>query len=488
MEKQLTGVFSQSRTAVAAATEEQLFLRTKATTLDLGAGNSLVEVFSGECSGLSNGFLLPEQFVRAFSNFKKSGAPIRFLFFSKGAWLDVDHQAFEELKEGFLAGKTTLKVNCDGKEYLLDFLRMLRIGMDTRRQNSIAWIDVHGRCYFPANAVDESGNQENISEKIDLGLRLGNSLLLPSLSSRPPGRTNANFDCAKEFIGEDTEVSSPRWPDTRTLRDDGKSYKVVERLFLSGIKKYIRDVVVTSIHRCSPSTPSGKSRLLSVRLHKSATLKARGRANVKFGWYGTSATDITTIMSYGFRQPNSGRLGSSAHGVGIHLSPLYSPFSSATLSETDEDDEKHVFLCRVIMGNPEEVPAGSTQDQPSNNSFDTAVDSFVNPNWYVVWSTHMNTHIVPEYIVSFKSSELRHGPGKLLGMHKLSAVADLSFPTILAEMGSFLPFSKTQALEILYNRYKVGRISKETFMKHIRLIMGDNLLIAFVRRSRSKRK
>lgn len=77
---------------------------------------------------------------------------------------------------------------------------------------------------------------------------------------------------------------------------------------------------------------------------------------------------------------------------------------SANLAEADENGERHMLLCRVILGNVEKVEAGSRQCYPSNVGFDSGSDDLNNPKWYIVWSRNMNTHILPECVVSFKSS------------------------------------------------------------------------------------
>lgn len=82
---------------------------------------------------------------------------------------------------------------------------------------------------------------------------------------------------------------------------------------------------------------------------------------------------------------------------------------SSLLSTPDENGEKHLILCQVLMGNSEQIPAGSYQFHPSNDLFDTAVDDLKSPRWFIVWTTHMNTHILPLYVVTFKSSNQIHG-------------------------------------------------------------------------------
>ncbi|KAH9330066.1 hypothetical protein KI387_002174, partial [Taxus chinensis] len=80
----------------------------------------------------------------------------------------------------------------------------------------------------------------------------------------------------------------------------------------------------------------------------------------------------------------------------------------AAYSDVDENGEQHMVLCRVILGNVELVSPGSQQFHPSSEEFDTGVDDLMNPRRYIVWSTHMNTHILPEYVVSFKVSPHLH--------------------------------------------------------------------------------
>ena len=56
------------------------------------------------------------------------------------------------------------------------------------------------------------------------------------------------------------------------------------------------------------------------------------------------------------------------------------------------------------MGNMEPVHPGSRQCHPSSEDFDSGVDDLLNPKHYIIWDMNMNTHIHPEYVVSFKVS------------------------------------------------------------------------------------
>lgn len=76
---------------------------------------------------------------------------------------------------------------------------------------------------------------------------------------------------------------------------------------------------------------------------------------------------------------------------------------SACNSVIDKDGLRHILLCRVILGKAELVQIGSEQCHPSSEEFDSGMDNLTSPRKFIVRSTHMNTHILPEYVVSFRA-------------------------------------------------------------------------------------
>ena len=68
----------------------------------------------------------------------------------------------------------------------------------------------------------------------------------------------------------------------------------------------------------------------------------------------------------------------------------------------DDDGIKHILLCRVLLGKTELVNPFSTQCHPSSDDFQSGVDNLTSPKKFVVWSSQMNTHILPEFVISFK--------------------------------------------------------------------------------------
>lgn len=82
-------------------------------------------------------------------------------------------------------------------------------------------------------------------------------------------------------------------------------------------------------------------------------------------------------------------------------------FGSALSCVADESGVRHILLCRVIMGKSEVVLPGSKQFHPSSNEFDSGVDNLLSPRKYIIWNAFMNSHIFPEFVISFKSPCLK---------------------------------------------------------------------------------
>lgn len=84
------------------------------------------------------------------------------------------------------------------------------------------------------------------------------------------------------------------------------------------------------------------------------------------------------------------------------VSTFFSLKDSSAAAESD-DGMRFLLLSRVILGKSEIVPRGSTQSCPSSQEFDSGVDDLASPSKYIVWSTHMNTHVLPEFLVCIKA-------------------------------------------------------------------------------------
>lgn len=350
-------------------------------------------------------------------------------------------------------------------------------------------------------------------------------------------------------------VNSPQWSDSKQcssleasefeslgdrllkLEDGNEEYVAVQSRFLSGLSKIAVGTTVTGIYRNTHTSAMGQARLQAFHRQVEFTRMSRGNANVRSAWHGTSSKCAVAIILHGFSHSRAHN-NVPSYGVGVYLAPEDRSYLSASFSDIDKNGEQYMVLCRVILGNVEKVPLGSQQFHPTCEKFDSGVDDLTNPKCYIIWSTHMNMHILPEYIVSFKvphqmhecwaESKAKQGicgvpksfsssledvevarQGSVYDMHPSSAsvegrkskmqapakgstripsAASMSFPKLFSVIRKSLPPAYMNTLEHLYAQYKAGKIGKETIIRNVRMIVGDKLLIAAIQSIRGQTK
>lgn len=320
------------------------------------------------------------------------------------------------------------------------------------------------------------------------------------------------------------------------LENGNHEYVVVRNKFLAGLSTLVTFSSIVGIYRCVPSSSSAQARLQAFQNHVEITRKYRGKANIRYAWHGTSRKGVAGIVLHGFGQTNTPNNG-AAYGIGVYLSPEDCSHVSAGYSDVDENGLRHMVLCRVIMGNMEQVQPGSQQFHPSNEHCDSGVDDIKNPKHFIIWSTHMNTHIHPEYVVSFKVSTQMHDyPGskadhfahsnlatakhtmldgpwqqgypnemarhrqsypvkedqKKIEGHvevpvKMPTSAWMPFPMLFSVIQRHLSKTSIDSLEHHYSNFKNRRISREVLIKMVRKIAGDKLLIAAIKSIKSQK-
>ncbi|MCL7045362.1 hypothetical protein MKW94_012419 [Papaver nudicaule] len=449
------------------------------------------------------GYCSTQALIQNYTNFKQSDVPIRFMYYKNGTWIGFSKDVFEVLKEAFIGSKPIVEVSIDGATYLVDFLRMLQIDLVSGNRRSVSWIDVENKCFFPKFTVEEKSDDNcevvefptlKIEIKIDSSKHLSKRKR-KNLSHVEDAESDTESSSDDQHSGVKRARVSPmvmekgKWPNVEILKDEEKNYIDIKNIFLSGLRKVDGDVNITSIRRCLHAGPVGVARLQAFQRQMELTKAARGGvSDVRLAWHGTSSESIANIILHGFGLDNKPSASEAAYGDGIYLSPARSPETSAILSEADKNGEKHVLLCRVIMGNIEKVELGSDQCYPSNANFDTGVDNLANPRWYIVWGSHMSKHILPEYIVSYKSSP-DHQQGLPTGTPILkrenTPSSTMSFPRLFTAMKSSLPITSIQELESLYGLFKDGKVPKDVLIRQLRSIAGDQLITSTVHKIRS---
>ncbi|XP_075495134.1 inactive poly [ADP-ribose] polymerase RCD1-like isoform X1 [Primulina tabacum] len=438
--------------------------------------------------------------IQNYSNFKRTSEPKRVMFYDHGSWADYPEAVVEVIKLGFSEGKPAIEARIQGLDRFLDFYRMLEIELESGNQRSISWIDVDGKCFFPKIFINSYDNNDpdfiagyENSPKIEIEIKLNKLGSSESLKSSDlnemgnlskgkreeqaemdqPEESSFNAKVKRPKIVCEEELQSPRWPKTRVLRAEEEGYTLVKNLFLTGLKTLEPGAEVTVINQCVRRGPLDVARRQVFMKQMEITKQARGASNMVFAWYGTSAEGVESILMHGFGIPAMASR-SEGHGLGIHLSPVRSPQNSALLSEMDENGEKHIILCKVILGKCEKIDAESRQSHPSSVEYDTGVDDLTSPKWYTVWYGNMNTHIVPECVVSYRTSNV---PGSVNGVLSVNWVPPSRLiAKLLYRMKSYLPMPKFQELQTLCGLYNEGKLGKNVFMRQLRSVIGDDLL------------
>ncbi|XP_050214316.1 probable inactive poly [ADP-ribose] polymerase SRO3 [Mercurialis annua] len=424
---------------------------------------------------------------RNYDNFKRSAVPVRFMYFNHdGCWTDFSTEVIDSLKSAFLNCKPLVDLSITGSSYLFDFMRMLQTDFDSGSQRSIAWIDENGKCFFP---------KKFIGEDFDLKLKLNHhrQAVNPTIEIDIRIAYINNNDGIKRKRKEEPEVSSgdvlkrqrlDTWPDcVRLLIESELAFATVRDYFLNGMKKIDPAVKITAVRQWEHRAPMRHARFLTfekqIEVTKTALFRD-GRSNVVYAWYGAPVKDVKSVLMYGFGLPSK-VYGPDSYGIGVYLSPVGFPHLSVKYADVDENGEKHVVLCRVILGNLEQVGAGSSQDCPSGRRFDTGTDDVDNPKFFVVWQCNMSKHIIPEAVVSFKHS-VQFLQGKLKG----SLDTKKSLEKLISNLRNFLPLAKFQDVETLFKTFRAGKLSRDIFAKQFRLIVGDEVLMSIRREIRGQ--
>ncbi|ESW31530.1 hypothetical protein PHAVU_002G245700 [Phaseolus vulgaris] len=253
------------------------------------------------------------------------------------------------------------------------------------------------------------------------------------------------------------------------VEKESEEYQSIENGFLKGMGFMGHATTIMALHKNDISfSLARKARWDSFKIFsKAMEIKCGGDANVRYAWYGASLDDLLEIVSAGF---NGCKNHDESHGVGIPLFSVHFSIDSAMCTVGDEHGLRHVLLCRVILGKVESVACGSKQSQPSSQQYDSGVDDILAPTKHIIWTAFMNSYIHPSYILSFK-----YKYSVICGTLKPQSPYVL-FPNLVAGVSNNLKPEQMTTLLRSYRVYQERKISREVWIKKVRLIVGDTLL------------
>ncbi|KAK8657965.1 hypothetical protein V6N13_036182 [Hibiscus sabdariffa] len=253
--------------------------------------------------------------------------------------------------------------------------------------------------------------------------------------------------------------------------------------------------------------------------------KYRENANVKYAWLACSKAALSSIRMHGLADCGLSTI-PLIYGTGVHLAASEFTNISANYCDVDENGIRYMVLCRVIMGKTELLRPGSGQRFPSNEDVDSGVDDLQLPKYYIIWNMNISTHIYPEFVVSFK---LSNSEGHLIGSETNNAVSGVTasthglqgrlpvlssagelvtinrqnsesgrsqendpslgsstlrtpkspwmpFPMLFDAISNKIPPTDMEQVTSHYELFRAKKITRDDFVKKLRLMVGDSLL------------
>ncbi|KAM1877995.1 hypothetical protein FF1_040018 [Malus domestica] len=526
----------------------------------------------------------------SYSNFSRSGVPQRLMFYQSGEWTDFPQDLVDLVRKDLQVKKETVNIKSHGQHYVLDFLHMFRLDLKTGLQQPIAWIDEAGSCFFPeiyaedddepnwycppegGKGLEPWAEDQCESHEIRLHLEIEINGMGQSGLNECSGESNgfvkkiqvdqipaSNRDgievensCNRkpglndDAYSDDNEAMTKNLARATEIEKEKLDCDTVSKIFLKGMSNF-DSVDVLDIYKCSSTLMQARLELFQKQVEITKTF--RGDANIRYAWLASSKGELATIMMYGLGHSGLAT-NKSIYGTGVHLTEAsfsntcmlirgglnFSFVHSASSCDVDENGARHMILCRVIMGNMELLHPGSKQFHPSSKDFDSGVDGLQDPKHYIVWNMNMNTHIYPEFVVSFKitsnteghligtenklgasgvgtscqgpqgssavdtgsetqplsdsgkshgnNSQMISKPGRFQGETTNTGSAPqrtpkspwMPFPMLFSAIENKVPPEDMKQVNVHYDLFRERKITRDEFVKKLRLVVGDTLL------------
>ncbi|XP_040247266.1 inactive poly [ADP-ribose] polymerase RCD1 [Aegilops tauschii subsp. strangulata] len=419
------------------------------------------------------------------------------------AWIDVHgNRFFPELCAGLVASKPSQHGKSDpsGKSEAGECAGnlILTAGAESSSSDSVDAVLPHAKKVN--NILEEEHEVHNYAAVEN---KAG-----PAICLDEPASGNIHAATCKQKIGQPVDSA-------------------VRKLLLEGAGQPFSEENIIGIYRTPLVDQHGRARFNLFQKELEATKMRRGNANVRYAWLPCSKDTMEEMMMRGVLEVTKPMLG-PMYGIGTHLAPANCAKTCASYSDIDENGIMRMMLCRVIMGNVEVVLPGSKQFQPTNGTFDSGVDDLQKPKHYVIWDANVHRHIYAEYAVVIKApsmtneylagedtasnvSEIRNSGSaesviKDNSSETLASPADkqqaprfgraptrrpptspwMPLPMLFAAISTKVPRSDMDVIHGHYEEFKRRKISRPEFVRRLRQIVGDKLLVSTVVRLQPK--
>uniref|UniRef100_A0A4W6GBK6 Poly [ADP-ribose] polymerase n=1 Tax=Lates calcarifer TaxID=8187 RepID=A0A4W6GBK6_LATCA len=124
--------------------------------------------------------------------------------------------------------------------------------------------------------------------------------------------------------------------------------------------------------------------------------------NEKRLFHGTCYTTVNLINEHGFNRSYAGK-NATALGHGTYFAVNASYSASNTYSRPNQNQEKFMYLCRVLTGDytvgQSNMIVPPAKGPSTTQKYDSVVDNQANPSMYVIFH---DSQACPEYLIKFK--------------------------------------------------------------------------------------
>ncbi|MED6212118.1 hypothetical protein PIB30_080217 [Stylosanthes scabra] len=448
-----------------------------------------------------------QSLVRYYLNYKKSGRPERLMFYQNGEWLDFPKDVVDIVKKDLQVKKESVEVELNGHHLVLDFLHMYHLDLKTGLQQPIAWIDEKGCCFFPESYASVSepyhcrrdvGKGHDSNEmKLHLKIEIngGDESKLRECS----GETNAlvqhiEVDAKKACSQYDVEVE-----DSINKRDCGNGGEATKKnkntgfnayseflygkldvdavqiMFLNGMNNFGSTDIV-EISRCS--IPLMQSRLELFQKQAEITKSCRGDANVRYAWLASSKGELSTIMKYGVGHTVLSA-SKCTYGIGVHLAAATCPYASFYLEFirgklVDGEVRFHPLIVDISLW-----LGDSDIQQMFHHCKSGRVCGVESKN---------NVHGISKAgdgaqgLLTCDSSTIdtEKAASVIASAPKAPKSPWMPFPILFAAITNKVPPKDMGVIIMHYQQFRSKKITRDDFVKNLRLIVGDTLLRATI--------
>lgn len=288
----------------------------------------------------------------------------------------------------------------------------------------------------------------------------------------------SNDDCYERLFGVEDLVR---------LYEDDVIHNAIHYKFLSCLGDLGKKTSVMAIHKkIWTNFRGGDLRRRCFEIYRQRLKnKYDNDKNMKYAWYTTSKEDITRIMSSGFDLEDVPIYNGLFSG-GIYFSPFNFLKEGVKSCVPDDDGLMHIMLCRVLLeseGVVVDSDSRKSQLRSDNSNFGISDDDeIVSPIIsYLVKGNEMSTHILPEYVISFK---IPHFTGvsssKAKQISKKPKSPWLPFSTLISELIKLLPPKHINLIKKQHRDFKENKISRHELIQNLKRLVGVELLLAVI--------